>query len=115
MKVVCEIREGKDDKNCNRITVGGNIIFYPGDAGTNTALLELIKLMLNSVISCKGARFSTIDIKNFYLDTPMVEPEYVCFKITDIPKEFILNYYLDGKEDQGYYKVATIPSLWKHK
>jgi hypothetical protein len=59
-KVVCEIREGKEDKNCTRITVGGNLIFYPGDAGTNTALLELIKLMLNSVILHKGAQFSTI-------------------------------------------------------
>jgi hypothetical protein len=53
--VVCEIREGKDDQNCTRITVGGNLIFYPGNAGTNTASLELIKLMLNSVILRKGA------------------------------------------------------------
>ncbi len=29
---------------------GNNLICYPGDAGTNTASLELIKLMLNSVI-----------------------------------------------------------------
>jgi hypothetical protein len=36
-KVVCKIQEGKDDKNRNRITVVGNLIFYPGDAGTNTA------------------------------------------------------------------------------
>jgi hypothetical protein len=61
-KVVCEIQEGKDDKNHTRITVGENSIFYPGNAATNTALLELIKLMLNSVISCKGAQFLTIDI-----------------------------------------------------
>ncbi len=54
-KVVCEIWEGKDDKNFTRITVGGNLIFYPGNVGTNTASLELIKLMLNSVISRKGA------------------------------------------------------------
>jgi hypothetical protein len=26
-KVVCEIQEGKDDKNCTRITVRGNLIF----------------------------------------------------------------------------------------
>jgi hypothetical protein len=64
-KVVCEIREGKDDENCTRITVGGNIICYPGDSGTNTALLELINLMLNSVISRKGGRFACIDIKKF--------------------------------------------------
>jgi hypothetical protein len=35
-EMVCEKREGKDNKNCTRITVGGNLIFYPGDAGTNT-------------------------------------------------------------------------------
>jgi hypothetical protein len=37
--------------------------FYPGNAGTNTALLELIKVMLNSVILRKGARILTINIK----------------------------------------------------
>jgi hypothetical protein len=62
-KVVCEVCEGKDDDNCTRITVGGNLICYPGNAGTNTASLKLIKLMLNSVISRKGARFACIDIK----------------------------------------------------
>jgi len=76
-KVVCKKREGKDDENRTRITVGGNLICYPGNAVTNTASLELIKLMLNSVISRKGARFACIDIKNFYLDTPMKDPEYV--------------------------------------
>jgi hypothetical protein len=104
--------------------------------------------MLNSVILCKGAQFSTINIKNFYLDTPMVDPEYVCIKITDIPKEFILEYDLAGKEvhngwiyfeiqcgcyslcqagilannllcgrleNEGSYKAATTPGLWKQK
>ncbi len=99
--MVCEIREGKDDENCTRITVGGNLICYPGDAGANTALLELMKLMLNSVISRKGAQFACIDIKNFYLDTPMKDPEYVRIKITDISEEFILEYGLAGKEDKN--------------
>ncbi len=106
--MVCEIQEGRDDKNHTRITVGGNLIFYPGNAGTNTALLELIKLMLNSVISRKGARFLTININKFYLDTPMVDPEYVCIQITDIPKEFILEYGLAGKEDHNrwiYFEI----------
>ncbi len=55
----------------------------------DTASLELVKLLLNSVISRKGARFSTIDLKNFYLDTPMPDPEYVRIKILDILAEFI--------------------------
>jgi hypothetical protein len=55
--------------------------------------------MLTSVISRKGAWFACIDIKNFYLDTPMEDPEYVHIKITDIPEEFILEYWLAGKDD----------------
>jgi len=58
-KVVCEICEGKDDENRTTITVGGNLICYPGDAGTNTTSLELIKLMLKSVISIVGYPFNT--------------------------------------------------------
>ncbi len=100
-KVVCKKWEGRDDKNHTRITIDGNLIFYPGDAGTSTALVELIKLMLNSVILRKGEWFSTIDIKNFYLDMPMVDPKYVRIKITEIPREFILEYDLAGKEDHN--------------
>jgi hypothetical protein len=62
-KVVCKVRPEKDDPDCTRITIGGSIICYPGDVGTNTASLELIKILLNSVLSRKGARFSTIDLK----------------------------------------------------
>jgi hypothetical protein len=94
--VVCEVRPEKDDPNCTRITIGGNRIFYPGDVGTPTASLELLKLLLNSVLSQKGARFSSINLKNFYLDTPMPDHEYVCIKISDIPNEFIDKYKLTG-------------------
>jgi hypothetical protein len=48
--------------------------------GTNTLSLELVKLLLNSVLSCPGARFSSMNLKNFYLDTPMPDPEYVRIK-----------------------------------
>jgi hypothetical protein len=63
--VVCEVRPDKDDPDCTRITIRGNHICFPGDVGTNTVSLELFKLLLNSVLTCKGARFSTIDLKNF--------------------------------------------------
>ena len=100
--VVCEVRPEKDDPDRTRITIGGSRICYPGDVGTNTASLELVKLLLNSVLSRKGARFSTIDLKNFYLDTPMPDPEYVRIKMTDIPDEFIQEYNLQGRDRDGW-------------
>ena len=84
----------KADPNHTSITIGGSRICYPGDVRTPTASLELFKLILNSVLSCKGARFACFDISNFYLGTPMDRPEYVKIKITDIPKEFIEEYNL---------------------
>eukprot|EP00804_Cyclotella_cryptica_P006226 CCRYP_020767-RA/>CCRYP_020767-RA protein AED:0.16 eAED:0.16 QI:0/0/0/1/1/1/2/0/846 len=43
----------------------------------------------------KGARFMTIDIKDFYLNTPMVRPEYMRLKLSDIPDHIIKLYKLD--------------------
>jgi hypothetical protein len=38
----------------------------------------------------------------------MVDPKYLCIKITDIPKEFILESDLAGKEDNNggiYFEI----------
>jgi hypothetical protein len=105
--VVCEVRLEKDDPDCTRITIGGNHICFPGDVGTNTVSLELVKLLLNSVLSCPGAHFSSMDIKNFYLDILMPDPEYVRIKIADIPLEFIEEYNLQGCNCDSwiYFKI----------
>jgi hypothetical protein len=60
--VICEVCPDKDDLDCTRINIGGSKICYPGDVGTNTALLELVKILLNSVLSQKGAGFNSIDL-----------------------------------------------------
>jgi hypothetical protein len=76
--------------------------------GTNTASLELLKLLLNSLLLQKGARFSSIDLKNFYLNTPMPKREYVCIEILDFPQEFIDKYKLTGLDRDGwiYFKIC---------
>ena len=87
--MVCEVWPQKEDSDRTRITIGGNHIIYPGDVGTPTASLELIKLILNSVLSHLGAKFACFDVKIFYLATPMNRSEYARIKIEDIPEEFI--------------------------
>ncbi len=55
----------------------------------------------------KEPNFLTNNIK-IYLDMPTVVPEYVCVKITDIPEEFILEYWLAGTEDHNgwiYFEI----------
>jgi hypothetical protein len=75
-RIVCTYRDGKKDKYHTRITMGGNLVNYPGDSGTPTANLLTVKLLLNSIISTPHAKFMTLDLKDFYLMTPMTRYEY---------------------------------------
>ena len=69
--------------------MGGNLIDYPGDTSMETTNLLLAKLLMNSVISTPNAKFMSIDIKNFHLNTPMSQPEYMKLPINLIPQEII--------------------------
>jgi hypothetical protein len=60
-----------------RLVAGGDRVHYPGDAGMPTANLLTIKLLINSNISTMGAKFMTMDIKDFYLNTPMARYKYM--------------------------------------
>jgi hypothetical protein len=88
-KFVCEYKPNKAEKECTRFTVGGDKINYPGNCATPTGDLTLFKIMLNSVISTPGAWFMSLDIKNFYLNTPMLRYEYIQIKIDNVLEEII--------------------------
>jgi len=62
-----------------------------------------VKMLLNSVISTQGARFMTIDMKDFYLNTPMDRPEYMRLKLADIPQDFVDQYNLQDKATPDGY------------
>jgi hypothetical protein len=53
-----------------------------------------VKLHLNSVISTKNTRYCTINLKDFYLNTPMDQPEYMHMNISDLPPNFVKAYNL---------------------
>ena len=55
--VVCEVKPHKEDPNRTRITIAGSQICYLGDVGTPTGSLDLVKLIINSVLSRRNARF----------------------------------------------------------
>ena len=108
MRVVCEVRPQKAEPNRMRITIGGNPICYPSNCGTKTGYIELIKTLLNSTVSHKGACFACFNISNFYLGTPLDHPEYVCIKLADIPQEFIDEYNLPEYAHDGwvYFEIT---------
>jgi hypothetical protein len=101
---VVNIKTHKEETERTRLTVGGDQIEYPGDKSTRTAGLTTAKMLFNSTISTPGARFLVIDIKNFYLNTPLARYEYMFIMMESLPQELIKEYGLndlavDGKVD----------------
>ena len=112
-RIVCMVRPEKDDPNRSRLTVNGaRLNGFPGDLGTPTADLLTVKLLLNSVISTKDAKFMGIDIKNFYLNTPMERFEYMKMKLSNFPQDIIDQYKLNEKEKNGYVYVEIRKGMY---
>ena len=67
-----------------------------------------VKIHLNSVISTHNAKYCTIDLKDFYLNTPMERPEYMKMKLTDLPTDFADLYKLHNLVDSNGYVAIKI-------
>ena len=107
-KIVCNVRPQKAETNRTRLTFAGQNMDSGMDNGTPTADLLTVKLYLNSVISTPGARFMGIDIKNFYLNTPMDRPEYLKMKLDNFPDDVIEHYGLQEKADDRGFVVTRV-------
>ncbi len=108
-QLVCTERPKKTETNCIWFTVGSNRINYPGAVATPTAEMLVAKLLFNSTISTRGARFMTIDIHNFYLNSQLPRPEFIRIKLSNIPDEIIIEYMLHEKSTSNgsIYIMAT--------
>ena len=110
---VCTVRPEKKEPNRTRFVVGGDRVNYPGEVATPTADMLVAKILFNSVISTKKAKFMTLDISDFYLNTPMKRPEYIRLNIRDIPQEIINEYKLKNVvEKDGSIYLAAIKGMY---
>eukprot|EP00957_Ditylum_brightwellii_P006850 518739-Ditylum_brightwellii.AAC.1 len=68
-----------------------------------------LQKFFNSVISTEGAKYLGLYIKDFYLNTDLESPEYMCLPITLIPQEIIAQYKLLSlvNNEQVYIKVSN--------
>ena len=93
-RIVATIRPQKTETHRTRLTVGGDRLDYPGEVSTPTAKLTTAKCLLNSTISTPDARFMGVDIKDFYLNTPLERYEYMRLPLSLIPLEVAQQYNL---------------------
>ena len=92
-----------------RLTVGGDKVDYPGPVTSKTTDLITAKLLLNSVVSTLGSKFLGLDIKDYFLGTPLSRMEYAKIAVKLIPKIIMDLYDLyDNKVVDGYvwFKIS---------
>jgi hypothetical protein len=70
-KIVCDYKPHKKEKERVRLTVGGDKLDYSGDVATSTADITTIKILINSTCLTADAAMMMMDIKNYYLCTPL--------------------------------------------
>ena len=93
-RLVCDIKEHKSKTHQIRLTVGGNLLDFPGLLSTPTATVTTAKCLFNSVISTPGAKCLVADVNHFYLNNDLPDPEYMNLHLHIIPQEIIDEYAL---------------------
>jgi hypothetical protein len=106
-RFVVDIRPNKSEIHRVHLTVGGNLIQYPGDVSTLSADLTTSKCLWNSTISTEGAIYMCLDVKNLYLGTPMDSFEYMHIPIKLIPHEIIAQYSLLPLVSDGHVYIEV--------
>ena len=101
-KIVCDMKPEKEGNERKRLTVGRNLLYSTGNLIAPTASVTKAKCVFNSVVSTPVARFLLSDIKHFYLNKILPDPEFMRIPLKIIPQEIIDTYYLKALvDDQG--------------
>jgi hypothetical protein len=87
-------RPEKTETARTHLTVGSNLIVYPGDTHAPTANITAMKLHINSTLSTPGAKMVCTDVKTNHLNTPMEKSEYMRILLNMTPQEIIEEYKL---------------------
>ena len=90
--IVVDYLPQKPDPKRIHITAGGNLIDYPGELTTYTTDLTTAKIMWNSVVSTRGAKYMCIDLKNFHLNSDPDHYEYMRMPQSIFPTRIIEQY-----------------------
>ena len=74
INLICDLRPLKNDTHCARMTAGGDKLECDGDPSSPAVSLLNTKIFFNGVISDahKGEKIAMADIKNSYLQSPMM-------------------------------------------
>jgi hypothetical protein len=82
--------------------VGGDRLDYSRDVATSAADITTFKILINSTLSTKYAAMMMMDIKNYYLGTPLPHYEYMRMLLSRFPEEIVEEYNLQALAFDGW-------------
>jgi hypothetical protein len=111
-KIVCDYKPHKQEKERVRLTVGGDRLDYSGDVATSTADITTFKILINSTLSTKYVAMMMMDIKNYYLGTPLPRFEYMKMPLSRFPEEIIQQYNLNDLAVDGWVYIEIRKGMY---
>ena len=90
-----DYRPEKTDPYQTRLTFGRYRVNYPGDCGKLTVDLNTANLLLNNIVLKINAKLMTIDVKYFYLNTPMDKSKHMSLKLRNLPERVVQHYHIE--------------------
>jgi hypothetical protein len=94
------------------LTVGGDILDYSGDVATSKADITTFKILINRTLSTEEAAMMMIDIKSYYLGTPLPRFEYMKMMLSRFPEEIVHKYNLNALAVDGWVYIEIRKGMY---
>jgi hypothetical protein len=111
-KIVCDNKPHKKEKERVRLTVGGDRLDYSSDIATSMADITTFKILINSTLSTEDAAMMMMDIKNYYLGTPLPRFEHMKMLLSRFPKEIVQKYNINALAVDGWVYIEIRKSMY---
>jgi hypothetical protein len=95
--------------------VGGDRLDYSGDVATSTADITTFKFLINSTLSTADVAMMMMDIKNYYLGTPLPRFEYMKMLLSRFPEEIVNKYNIDALAIDGWVYLEIRKGIYELK
>jgi hypothetical protein len=114
-KIVCDYKSHKKEKEHVRLTVEGDILNYSGDVATSATDITTFKILINSTLSTEDAAMMMMDIKHYYIGTPLPRFEYMKMLLSHFPEEIIKKYNLNALAVNGWVYIKIRKGMYRLK
>jgi hypothetical protein len=92
--------------------VGGARLDYSGFVATSTADITTFKILINNTLSTKDAAMMMMNIKKYYLGTPLPRYEYMIMLLSRFPAEIVEKYNLKALAVDDWFYIEIRKGMY---